>query len=116
MIAGSARGTKLAAPEGSASRPVLDRVKESWFASIISIRGGRLEGALVLDLYCGVGSLGIEALSRGAGECVFVERNAECVRLLTDHLARTRLAERATVKRCVAEILQHHPAGVIPTR
>ncbi len=104
VIAGSARGTKLAAPEGDRSRPVLDRVKESWFASIISIRGGRLEGARVLDLYCGVGSLGIEALSRGAGECVFVERNAECVRLLADHLARTRLADRATVKRCVAEL------------
>jgi 16S rRNA (guanine(966)-N(2))-methyltransferase RsmD len=100
VIAGSAKGTKLAAPEGLASRPVLDRVKESWFASIAE----RLDGARVLDLYAGVGSLGIEALSRGARECVFVDRDAACVRLLEQHLARARLSDRAVVRHCLAEL------------
>lgn len=100
VIAGSAKGTRLAAPEGRGSRPVLDRVKESWFASLT----GRLEGARVLDLYAGVGSLGLEALSRGASSCVFVEHDRDCVELLEQHLARAGLSERAVVKHCAAEL------------
>ena len=100
VIAGSAKGTRLAAPEGRESRPVLDRVKESWFASLT----GRLGGARVLDLYAGVGSLGLEALSRGASSCVFVEHDRDCVELLEQHLARAGLSERAAVRRCAAEL------------
>jgi 16S rRNA (guanine(966)-N(2))-methyltransferase RsmD len=94
VIAGSAKGTKLRAPEGVASRPVLDRVKESWFASI----AGRLEGARSLDLYAGAGSVGIEALSRGAASCTFVERDRDCVRFLGENLARARLTGKAVVR------------------
>jgi len=100
IIAGMAKGMKLSAPPGHGTRPVLDRVKESWFSSL----GDRVEGARVLDLYCGVGSLGIEALSRGADSCVFVEFDPDCVKMLEAHLAKTRLAERAEVRRADADV------------
>jgi len=93
IIAGSARGIRLAAPEGRQTRPVLDRVKESWFA----VLGPRLDGARALDLYAGIGSLGLEALSRGAASCVFVESSRECVSRLRGHLDAARLAGRAEV-------------------
>ncbi|MHC4252858.1 MAG: RsmD family RNA methyltransferase [Planctomycetota bacterium] len=100
IIAGSAKGLKLAAPPGHGTRPVLDRVKESWFACL----GERVAGARVLDLYSGVGSLGLEALSRGAGSCVFVEFDPECVAMLMDHLDRSRLADRADARRADAAV------------
>ncbi len=83
----------LEAPEGLSTRPVLDRVKESWFA----VLGERVAGASVLDLYAGVGSLGIEALSRGAASCVFVERSRECLSMLRAHLTKAKLADRARI-------------------
>ena len=95
IIAGSARGLRLSAPPGLGTRPVLDRVKESWFACL----GDRVAGAAVLDLYAGVGSLGLEALSRGARSCVFVESDPGCVRLLRGHLEKARLADRSDVQR-----------------
>ncbi len=95
IIAGTARGLKLAAPPGLGTRPVLDRVKESWFASL----GERVAGARVLDLYSGVGSLGLEALSRGAESCVFVELDPECTAMLAQHLEKSHLAERPDVRR-----------------
>ena len=69
VIAGSARGVKLAAlPGEDITRPTIDRVKESMFSSVQFF----LEGADVLDLFAGSGQLGIEALSRGARRCVFI--------------------------------------------
>jgi len=100
IIAGTAKGMKLSAPPGHGTRPVLDRVKESWFSSI----GERVEGARVLDLYCGVGSLGLEALSREADSCVFVESDPECVKMLEAHLAKTRLVDRAEVRRADSDV------------
>jgi 16S rRNA (guanine966-N2)-methyltransferase len=100
IIAGSAKGLKLEAPPGRGTRPVLDRVKESWFSCL----GARVAGARVLDLYSGAGSLGLEALSRGAGSCVFVEFDPECVAMLKGHLERSRLAERADVRRADAAV------------
>lgn len=105
VIAGSAKGTRLNAPEGVTSRPVLDRVKESWFACVAGrLCPERTSGARVLDLYAGAGSLGIEALSRGARECVFVERNRDCMRLLEENLARARLSDRAVVRSAHIEL------------
>ena len=87
MIAGTARGVKLDTLSGLETRPTLDRVREAIFGSIqFSIRGKRC-----LDLFSGSGAMGIEALSRGAGECVFVDISRQCVRLIRDNLSRAGL-------------------------
>jgi 16S rRNA (guanine(966)-N(2))-methyltransferase RsmD len=94
VIAGSARGTRLGrVPVGV--RPVADRVREGLFSSL----GARLEGARVLDLYAGTGALGIEALSRGAEEAVFVDVSPAAVTAVRDNLARTGLQDRGAVHR-----------------
>ena len=72
IIAGRWRGRRIAAPPGSDVRPTLDRVREAWM-SIVQLE---LPGARVLDLFSGSGALGLEALSRGAVETHFVERDA----------------------------------------
>jgi 16S rRNA (guanine966-N2)-methyltransferase len=87
IVAGSLRGSKLAVPDVEGLRPTPDRVRETlfnWLAPVIP-------GARCLDLFAGTGALGIEALSRGAGECVFVERDRALCRLLEDNLARLRV-------------------------
>lgn len=71
IIAGEARGRRLSTPQGIDVRPTTSRVREAVFNSLHSM--GRLEGALVLDLYAGSGALGLEALSRGAASATFVE-------------------------------------------
>ena len=75
IITGRARGARLKTPKGLLTRPTSDRVKESLF----SILGGRVVGRRVLDLFAGTGSLGLEALSRGAASAVFVDRATEHV-------------------------------------
>jgi len=87
IVAGSLRGSRLAVPDVPGLRPTPDRVRETlfnWLAPVI-------DGARCLDLYTGTGALGIEALSRGASECVFVERDRTLARLLRDNLARLKL-------------------------
>lgn len=71
VIAGQFKGRKLACPKNGMFRPTLDRVKESIF----NVLGDDVENKYVLDLFCGVGSLGIEAISRGANRAVFVDNN-----------------------------------------
>ena len=93
VIAGTARGVPLTAPRGDATRPITDRVKETLFA----ILGDRVPDARVLDLYAGSGAIGIEALSRGAEQVDFVERDRNAVKALRSNLDRTRLEERASV-------------------
>ncbi len=75
IIAGIARGRRLAAPKGTATRPTSDRAREGLFATVTAIRGP-LPGARVLDLFAGSGAIGLEALSRGAVRVVFVESDA----------------------------------------
>ena len=70
IIAGRWRGHRLKTVRGRGVRPTTDRVREAWMAAV----GGKVEGAKVLDLFAGSGALGLEALSRGAEEVVFVER------------------------------------------
>jgi len=93
VIAGTARGVPLAAPRGVATRPITDRVKETLFA----ILGDRVPEARVLDLYAGSGAIGIEALSRGAADVDFVERDRGAIQVLRSNLVRTRLEENARV-------------------
>jgi 16S rRNA (guanine966-N2)-methyltransferase len=74
VVAGSARGRTLVAPEGSRTRPTSDRVRESIFNALYSL-DDVVDGARVLDLYAGSGAMGVEALSRGAVSAEFVERD-----------------------------------------
>ncbi len=96
VISGSAKGTTLKTPEGMLTRPTTDRVKEALF-SIIQFD---LPGARVLDLFGGTGQLGIEALSRGAKSCVFVDAREDACKLIRENLKRVRLEENASVIRC----------------
>jgi len=93
VIAGSAKGRTLDAPRGGATRPATDRIRESLFAILEPI----LDDARVLDLFAGAGTLGIEALSRGAASVTFVERSAEALRSLRKNLAATGFADRAEI-------------------
>jgi 16S rRNA (guanine966-N2)-methyltransferase len=82
IIAGAAKGRRLAAPR-SGTRPFTGRAREAIFSSLQQ----RIPGAAVLDLYAGSGSLGLEALSRGAASAVFVESDRTAVRVLSDNVA-----------------------------
>lgn len=93
VIAGTAGGRTLRAPRSRDTRPITDRVKESLFG----ILGEGVVGARMLDLYAGSGAIGIEALSRGAEHCTFVERGREALDVLRQNLEHTGLSARATV-------------------
>lgn len=82
IIAGEAKGRRLRAPKDRLTRPMTDRVKEAIFSSL----GPDVVDAAVLDLYAGSGSLGLEALSRGAEVAVFVESRREAILILRDNL------------------------------
>jgi 16S rRNA (guanine966-N2)-methyltransferase len=97
VIAGTARGIRLEAP-GEGTRPLGDRVKQTLFA----VLEPDLRDARVLDLFAGSGAAGIEALSRGAREATFVERDRAAVRVIENNLRRTHLADRAVVVRAEA--------------
>lgn len=101
IIAGRHNRRKIAAPAGLTTRPILDRVKQALFDALGSRFGtlAALPPIQVLDLFCGGGTLGIEALSRGAAGCVFVDHGAEAIRCLQQNLASTGLADRASVRR-----------------
>lgn len=109
VIAGSARGIRLAAP-GPGTRPFTDRVKQTLFG----ILEPGLDGAVVLDLYAGSGAGGIEALSRGAARAVFVEKDAGAARVIGENLRRTRLEGSARVVRREAAGWLADPAGAAP--
>ena len=87
VIAGTHRGRRLEAPDTSDTRPVMDRVKESLFSSIVA----EVPGAAVLDLFAGAGSFGIEAMSRGADSVVFVESARKALAALEANLATLRI-------------------------
>ena len=95
VITGKARGIVLKTPDGMATRPTADRVKEALF-SIIQFN---VPCAKVLDLFAGTGQLGIEALSRDAKSAVFVDEREEACRLVRENLKRTRLEQSAKVVR-----------------
>lgn len=93
VITGSARGRKLKTLPGLDTRPTADQVKESLF----NILQFDIEGRRVLDLFAGTGQLGIEALSRGACFCDFVDVNPAAVKLVRENLQATGLSGRASV-------------------
>ena len=95
VISGKARGVQLKTPEGMLTRPTADRVKEALF-SIIQFE---LPGARVLDLFGGTGQLGIEAISRGAKEAVFVDAREEACKIIRENLRRTKMEQYGKVVR-----------------
>lgn len=99
VIAGEAGGVPLVAPPGRDTRPTSDKVKGAIFSTL----GEAGCSGRVLDLFAGSGALGIEALSRGADSCDFVERAAAACRAIATNLAKTRLGDRATVHATTVE-------------
>ncbi|MBX7138905.1 MAG: 16S rRNA (guanine(966)-N(2))-methyltransferase RsmD [Oligoflexia bacterium] len=94
VVAGSARGRKLKAVPGSSTRPIMDRVKVALF----DILRPQLESRTMLDLFAGSGSVGIEALSQGAGFCYFTEIEPRAIRTIKENLEATGLSDRAEVR------------------
>ena len=93
VVTGEAKGRKLKAPKTKGTRPIIDRVKTALF-DILSVR---VEDARFLDLFAGTGSVGIEALSRGAGSATFIEMNYKVLQIVRENLQITGLADRAEV-------------------
>jgi 16S rRNA (guanine966-N2)-methyltransferase len=93
IISGTSRGRRLARPKSQAIRPTSDRVKESIF----NLLGNEVEGKVVLDLFAGTGSLGIEALSRGAKKALFVEKGRQALRLIQINLAQAGMEDRSEI-------------------
>jgi 16S rRNA (guanine966-N2)-methyltransferase len=92
IVAGSRKGHRIAAPSGVVTRPTSDRVREAVFSIV-----GSVEGASVLDLFAGSGAMGLEALSRGAASCVFVERDRAAARVIEANLEKLRLTGAVVV-------------------
>lgn len=99
IVAGEKRGIRLEALEGMETRPTLERVKEAVFSSVQFI----LPGARVLDLYSGSGQLGLEALSRGASSCVFIDMNKDAVDLIIRNAKKSGLFSKSKIARMEAE-------------
>ena len=93
VITGIARGRKLKEPAGMETRPTTDRVKEGIFSSIQF----ELEGRRVLDLFGGTGQMGIEAISRGAAHCTFVDLRKDAVAVIRENLSLTGFSQQARV-------------------
>jgi 16S rRNA (guanine(966)-N(2))-methyltransferase RsmD len=98
VIAGSAKGRKLKLVPGDSTRPVMDRVKEALF----SIIGRDVLDADFLDLFAGTGSVGIEALSRGAKSTLFIDLDKRAIDTVQENLKVTGLADRAVIRRADA--------------
>lgn len=95
VVAGELRGRRIEGPPGTDTRPTTDKVREATFNALGSL--DLVRDALVVDLYAGSGALGIEALSRGAAHCTFVERDRSALRTLRDNLGTLDLGERSRV-------------------
>jgi 16S rRNA (guanine(966)-N(2))-methyltransferase RsmD len=93
IIAGEFRGRKLLPPEGDATRPITDRVKQSLF----DILTPRIEGARVYDLFAGTGSMGLECLSRGAASAMFFEADRSAVGRLRKNIEALKVTDRSEV-------------------
>ena len=110
IIAGAARGRRLAVPGGTRTRPTSDRAREGLFATVTAVHGP-LAGAGVLDLYAGSGAMGLEALSRGATRVVLVESDPAATRVIRANVAAVGLPGARLVVGRVATVLGRGPAG-----
>jgi 16S rRNA (guanine966-N2)-methyltransferase len=105
IVAGSRKGHAIAAPKGVVTRPTGDRVREAAFAVV-----GPVDGARVLDVFAGSGAMGLEALSRGAARCVFVERAREACRVIERNLEKLRLTGAVVLCRDAVPALREERA------
>ena len=110
IIAGEWRGRPLLAPEGRATRPTSDRAREGLF-SMLQSRLGSFEGLRVADLFGGSGALGMEALSRGAASCLFIDNDRNAVASIQRNLAAFGASGRGDVR---AQGLEHAPPPAAP--
>jgi len=94
IIAGTARGIRINSVPGDTTRPITDRVKESLF----NIIGSDIVDSTFLDLFGGTGSVGIEALSRGAKHCLFLDLAPQAITTIKKNLDATKLSDRATLR------------------
>lgn len=100
IISGSAKGIRLKTPRGMNTRPTADRVKESVFG----ILANRSIDAEVLDLFAGTGNLGLEALSRGAASALFIDKQAQSIKIMMENVLLTDLAGLAII--CREDVIQ----------
>ncbi len=115
IIGGLAKGRQLFCPKGLGTRPAQDKIREAIFNILSEV----VEGSVVLDLFAGTGALGIEALSRGARQCVFVENNIRAVQALRKNLELTGFTDKGIVLkrdalRCLPELQKREiQAGLV---
>ena len=95
VVAGDLRGRRIEAPTSEATRPTTDMVREAVFNALGSL--DVVQGARVLDLFAGTGAMGIEAISRGADHCVFVENDRAALAVLRSNIAALGISEKSTV-------------------
>lgn len=107
VIGGEFRSRRLKTIPGLATRPTPDRLRETLF----NVLSGRIEGAVFLDAYAGTGAVGIEALSRGAAECIFLEKSRKAVETIRENLRSLGLEQRARVVPgpVLASLARHRP-------
>jgi len=93
VISGILKGRNIKGYNIEGTRPTMDRVKESLFASI----NGYIKDSVVLDLFAGSGNLGIEAISNGCSKCYFVDNNRECIRVINDNINNFNISDKSIV-------------------
>lgn len=101
IISGTARGTKLFTLEGQATRPTLDRVKESFF----NIIQNEIKDSLFLDLFSGSGAIGLEAASRGAKRVILCDKSKDAIKIINKNIEKTHLKEKTEIYNLDYEIL-----------
>jgi 16S rRNA (guanine966-N2)-methyltransferase len=110
VIGGEFRSRRLKSITGLDTRPTPDRLRETLF----DILGSRIEGAVFLDAYAGTGSVGIEALSRGAARAIFIERSKNAARVIRENLASLGIEDRAVlVTASVASSVRDYQADIV---
>jgi 16S rRNA (guanine966-N2)-methyltransferase len=110
IIAGEWRGRPLVAPEGRGTRPTSDRAREGLFSMLVSRLGG-FEGLRVADLFAGTGALGLEALSRGARHCTFIDNERDAAATIRRNLDLFGASSRAEVR---PQGVEHAPPPLEP--
>ena len=117
IVAGAWRGRTLVAPPGQGTRPTADRVRQALFDMLMHAEwGGRaaIEGAVVLDVFAGTGSLGLEALSRGAASASFIESDAAALRALRANVVACRAEDRTEILAVdVTQVAKGRAASVV---